>query len=224
MRILVAEDEKDLNGIITKRLLREGHMVDSCYDGEQALLFLSSGEFDVVILDIMMPVRSGLEVLEQMRFRHDTTPVLLLTAKDTVLDKVTGLDLGADDYMVKPFSFEELLARLRLITRKAAGYAQNKFSVGDLVLDAAARTVTRAGKDISLSAKEFAILEYLVRNQGIVLSREKIENHAWDFHYAGGTNVVDVYIRYLRKKIDDGNAIKLIHTVRGVGYVVRYEA
>lgn len=224
MRILVAEDEKDLNRVLTKRLLSAGYSVDSCYNGEDALLFLATGEFDAVIMDIMMPLRSGLEVLQTLRAKNDRTPVLLLTAKDTIQDKVNGLDLGADDYMVKPFSFEELLARIRAMTRKAAGTAQNRFTAYDLVVDPNSRTVTRAGKVISLSAKEFEILEYLIKNQGIVLSREKIENYVWGIHCSGGTNVVDVYIRYLRKKIDEDHPVKLIHTVRAVGYVLRCEA
>ena len=149
------------------------------------------------------------------------TPVLFLTAKDTVEDKVTGLDMGANDYLVKPFAFEELLARIRVITRKTSKQVSSLFSVGDLVMDLSSHRVHRAGKEISLSAKEFALLEYLMRNKGIVLSREKIENNLWNYDYAGGTNAVDVYIRYLRKKIDDDYDVKLIHTVRGTGYVLK---
>lgn len=221
MRILVVEDEKDLNRVIVKRLENEGYSVDSCYNGREALVCLAVGEFDAVIMDIMMPVMSGTEVLKSMRDRDDFTPVLLLTAKDTVRDKVEGLDIGADDYMVKPFSFDELLARIRVMTRKYVGNSKNIFTVGDLEVDTKTCLVTRAGKEISLSAKEYEILEYLVRNKGVVLSREKIENHVWNFDYVGGTNVIDVYIRYLRKKIDDGYENKLIHTVRGKGYVIR---
>ncbi len=221
MRILVAEDEKDLNRIIVKRLQKEGYCVDSCLDGEEALVCLETGEFDTAIMDIMMPGRSGLDVLRSIRSRGISTPVLLLTAKDTVKDKVEGLDLGADDYMIKPFAFDELLARVRVMMRKAVGGLQNQFTVGDLVLDGKRRTVLRAGKEIVLSAREFDILEYLVRNKSVVLSREKIENHVWGLEYSGGTNIVDVYIRYLRKKVDEGFSGKLIHTIRGVGYVVR---
>ena len=221
MRILVVEDEKDLNKIITKRLQNEGYSVDSCFDGEQALLFLSVGEFDAVIMDIMIPVLSGIEVLKKMRSKDDTTPVLLLTAKDSIKDKVKGLDIGADDYMIKPFAFDELLARIRVMTRKAVGQTKNIFTVGELKVDTNSRTVTRSDKEIPLSAKEYEILEYMVRNKGTILSREKIENHVWNFDYSGGTNVIDVYIRYLRKKIDDGYDTKLIHTVRGMGYVIR---
>lgn len=221
MRILVVEDERDLNRVIAKRLQSEGYSVDSSYDGEQALLFLSVGEFDAVIMDIMMPVLSGIDVLKEMRAKDNTTPVLILTAKDSIQDKVDGLDIGADDYMIKPFSFDELLARIRVMTRKAVGQTKNVFTVGDLKVDTNSRTVTRADKEISLSAKEYEILEYMVRNKGTVLSRKKIENHVWNFDYSGGTNVIDVYVRYLRKKIDEGYENKLIHTVRGMGYVIR---
>ncbi len=158
-----------------------------------------------------------------MRERKDHTPVLFLTARDTVEDKVTGLDAGAEDYLVKPFAFDELLARIRVMTRKRAGHSTNVLTAADLTLDAGRHTVTRGGKSIDLSAKEFAILEYMLMNKGLVLSREKIENHIWNFDYAGGSNVIDVYIRYLRKKIDDGEQTKLIHTIRGKGYVLKEE-
>ena len=223
MRILVVEDERDLNRIIAKRLMKEGYSVDCCYDGEEALSYMETGEFDAIILDIMMPKMSGLEVVRTMRARKNTTPVLFLTAKDSVSDRVAGLDVGAEDYLVKPFAFEELLARIRVMVRKQAGEITNIFNIADLSVDIASRKVTRRGDNIELSAKEFDILEYLIRNKGIVLSREKIENHVWNFDYSGGTNVVDVYIRYLRKKIDDPYEDKLIHTIRGAGYVLREE-
>ena len=171
----------------------------------------------------MMPKKDGLTVLREMRSRGDTTPILFLTAKDTIQDKVTGLDMGADDYLVKPFAFEELIARIRAITRTTSGNASNIFQLADLTLDVSARSVTRAGKNITLSAKEFALLEYMMHNKGIVLTREMIENNLWNYDYSGGTNAVDVYIRYLRKKIDDEFDKKLIHTVRGIGYVLREE-
>ena len=221
MRLLIAEDEKALNNVIAKRLTAEGYSVDSCYDGEEALSFIEMGEYDAVILDIMMPILDGLSVLKTMRSEKNSTPVLLLTAKDSIDDRVTGLDAGAQDYLIKPFAFEELLARIRAMTRKTAGNTTNIFEIEDLVLDINSHTVTRGGKNITLSAKEFDILEYMIRNKGIVLSREKIENHVWNFDYCGGTNVVDVYIRYLRKKIDDDFDVKLIETVRGKGYVLR---
>ncbi len=180
-------------------------------------------DYDAIILDIMMPKIDGLEVLRSFRQTGKTTPVLFLTAKDAVPDRVKGLDSGANDYLVKPFSFDELMARLRAIIRNSFGMTDNTVTVADLTMDCAAHTVTRAGQEISLSAKEYALLEYLLQNKGIVLSREKIEDHIWDFDYEGGTNVVDVYIRYLRKKLGDDYDNKLIHTVRGRGYVIREE-
>ncbi len=223
MRILVVEDERDLNRVISKRLESEGYSVDRCFDGEEALDFIDVGEFDAIIMDIMMPRINGIEVLKQMRSRNNTTPVLLLTARDGIGDRVSGLDAGADDYLIKPFAFEELLARIRVMTRKASGNSTNVFSAADLTMDLNSHTVVRGDVNINLSAKEFEILEYLLRNKGIVLSREKIESHVWNFDYSGGTNVVDVYIRYLRKKIDDEFEPKLIHTVRGCGYVLRVD-
>lgn len=221
MRLLVVEDQKDLNKIITKRLTAEGFSVDSCFDGEAVFDYIDTAFYDCIIMDIMMPKQDGLSTLRQMRAEGDMTPVIFLTAKDTVEDKVTGLDLGANDYLVKPFAFEELLARIRVVTRKASGHTSSVFTVGDLVMNLSSHRVHRGGKEISLSAKEFALLEYLMRNKGIVLSREKIENNLWNYDYAGGTNAVDVYIRYLRKKIDDDFDTKLIHTVRGTGYVLK---
>lgn len=220
MRILVAEDEKVLNRMITKTLENEGYSVDSCFDGEEALDFLKMGEFDAAVMDIMMPKINGLDVVKSMRASGNHTPVIFLTARDSISDRVLGLDSGAQDYLVKPFAFEELLARLRVLTRTAAGRDTNLLSLADLTLDTNAKTVRRAGERIELTAKEYELLEYMMYNQGIVLSREKIENHIWNFEYMGGTNVVDVYIRYLRKKIDDPFPKKLIHTVRGLGYVL----
>lgn len=224
MRLLLAEDERDLNRILTKKLTADGYSVDSCFDGEEALDFLHMTEYDAVIMDIMMPKKDGLFVLKQIRKEGNTTPVLFLTAKDSIEDRVLGLDSGANDYLVKPFSLEELRARIRAMLRVKSGSARNIISVADLVLDCSTQVVKRGDREISLSAKEYALLEYLMRNIGIILSREKIENHIWNFDYEGGTNVVDVYIRYLRKKIDEGANVKLIHTVRGRGYVLREEA
>lgn len=220
MRILIAEDERSLNEIIVKKLTSDGYSVDACFDGEEAISVLSYTDYDAVILDIMMPKADGYAVLRSLREAGKTTPVLFLTAKDAVSDRVKGLDSGANDYLVKPFAFEELSARLRAITRVPFGMAENVIAVADLTLDCSRQTVKRAGKDISLSGKEYALLEYLMRNSGLVLSREKIENHIWNFDYEGGTNVVDVYISYLRRKIDDGFDKKLIHTVRSRGYVL----
>ena len=224
MRILFAEDERDLNHIITKKLTSQGYSVDSVYDGEEAIDILFYTDYDAVILDIMMPKADGFAVLRALRSKGKNTPVLFLTARDSVQDRVAGLDSGANDYLVKPFSVEELLARIRAMTRTAFGVSDSLLSVGDLTMDTAAKIVKRGGKEIPLSAKEYALLEYLMHNVGIVLSREKIENHIWNFDYEGGTNVVDVYIRYLRKKIDEEYDKKLIHTVRGRGYVLREEA
>lgn len=223
MRILIAEDQKDLNKILVKKLTAEGYSVDNCFDGEEALDFLAMAQYDGVILDIMMPKMDGLDVVKHMRASGDPTPVLFLTARDSVEDKVKGLDLGANDYLVKPFSFDELMARVRAMTRKTASTNSPVYEAADLRLDTSGHSVTRSGKNIKLSAKEFALLEYLLRNKGQVLSREKIENSLWNFDYEGGTNAVDVYIRYLRKKIDEDFSPRLIHTVRGVGYVLKEE-
>ncbi len=223
MRLLVAEDQKDLNEILTKTLIKNHYSVDSCYDGEEALSFLEMAEYDAVILDIMMPRRNGLEVLKELRRSGSSVPVLLLTARDSIQDRVAGLDAGADDYLIKPFAFEELLARIRTMLRKKEGRAHNILQAADLVVDLDTRTVMRGSVPIALSSREFSILEYLITNQGVVLSRDRIEQHIWNYDYEGGSNVVDVYIRYLRKKIDDGFEPRLIHTVRGVGYVLKAE-
>nr|WP_294489553.1 response regulator transcription factor [uncultured Anaerosporobacter sp.] len=224
MRILVVEDERDLNSIIVKRLNKAGYSVDSCYDGEEALDYMRLGEYDVILLDIMLPKMNGLDVVRTLRKKRDKTPVLLLTAKDAIEDRVIGLDSGADDYLVKPFAFEELLARVRVLTRRSIEEVTNVFTVANLSVDCDTRIVKRGETVIPLSSKEFSVLEYLIRNQGIVLSRAKIEQHIWNFDYEGGSNVIDVYIRYLRKKIDQDFEPKLIHTIRGAGYVLRDEA
>ena len=221
MRILVAEDERDLNEILCKKLRSEDYCVDGCYDGEEALDYLASVEYDAVILDIMMPKRNGLQVVEQLRRQGDHTPVLFLTARDSIDDRVTGLDAGADDYLVKPFAFDELLARLRVMTRKWGGERSNLFTIDDLTLDIRSKRVERGGVELKLSAKEYALLEYLIRNKGVVLSRIQIEENIWGFDYEGSSNIVDVYIRYLRRKIDKDHPIKLIHTIRGSGYVLK---
>lgn len=221
MRILIAEDQKDLNKILMKKLTAEGYSVDTAFDGEEALDFIRMADYDGMILDINMPKKNGLEVVETIRKTGNHTPVLFLTARDSIEDKVTGLDIGANDYLVKPFSFEELMARVRALTRKTAESNTPIYRLCDLTLNSSSHTVTRGGQDIKLSAKEFSLLEYLFRSQGKVVTRESIENNLWNFDYEGGTNAVDVYIRYLRKKIDEGFEPKLIHTVRGVGYVLR---
>ncbi|MCI8319186.1 MAG: response regulator transcription factor [Lachnospiraceae bacterium] len=223
MRILIAEDEKDLNALLKKRLEEQSYSVDACFDGQEAIDYIACTEYDVIMLDIMMPKKSGLEVLKALRQKNRRTPVLLLTAKDSIEDRVIGLDAGADDYMVKPFAFEELLARIRVMLRKHSGQLSNLLRAGNLTMDLSSHTVTRGEQKIVLSAKEFALLRYLMMNQGNVLSRDQIEQHIWNYDYAGSSNMVDVYIRYLRKKIDDPFSSKLIHTVRGTGYVLREE-
>lgn len=220
MRILVAEDEKLLNEMITKTLVGEGYCVDSCFNGEEALCYLRMGEFDAVIMDIMMPKVDGITAVKTMRLNKNSTPVIFLTAKDSIDDRVMGLDAGAEDYLVKPFAFAELLARLRALTRRSVGNNTNIYTAADLTLDTKSKTIRRGDTIIPLTAKEYDILEYLMYNKGIILSREKIENHVWNFDYSGGTNVVDVYIRYLRKKIDAPYEKKLIQTVRGFGYMI----
>lgn len=223
MRILVVEDEKDLNRILVKRLRLEGYAVDGCTSGTQALEYLSSAAFDAVVLDWMLPGLSGLEVVRAIRLRYPQTAVLMLTAKDQVSDKVTGLDAGADDYLVKPFATEELLARLRMLLRRSGPQNSVILTVGDLSVDPLSRSVTRAGQRIPLSAKEYAVLEVLIRNTGKVLSRELIQDKIAGFDAEIGSNLVDVYIRFLRRKLDEPFDTKLIHTVRGVGYVLRSE-
>ena len=221
MRILVVEDERDLNRIITKKLKVEGYSVDACFDGEEALNYIDMISYDAIIMDIMMPVKNGYEVLEEIRKNGKTVPVLLLTAKDALEDRVYGLDIGADDYLIKPFHFEELLARLRVMIRRNHGSVSNRLQVANLSLDLDTRQVKRGEKLIELSAKEFALLEYMMQNAGIVLSRDRLEEHIWNYDYQGASNMIDVYIRYLRIKIDNEFEPKLIHTVRGVGYVLK---
>ena len=223
MRILVAEDEKSLNRIIAKQLKASGYSVDCAFNGEEAYDLIGVTDYDAAVFDVMMPKIDGFALLKKIRNEGSNLPVLFLTARDSIEDRVEGLDIGADDYLVKPFAFEELLARIRVIIRKNSVSKSNIISVADLTVDISSRKVTRDGKDISLSAKEYELLQYLAVNNGIVLNREKIEDHIWNYDYEGGTNVVDVYIRYLRKKIDDGFDKKLIHTVRGMGYVLREE-
>lgn len=224
MRVLIADDEKDLNSVISKTLRDEGYAVDSVYDGNSALEYLEAASYDAAVLDIMMPGIDGIEVIRRFRSSGGTTPILLLTARDSVNDRVNGLDSGADDYLVKPFMFPELLARLRVLLRyKTAGERSAILRCGPLTLDPASHKVTRSGRPIDLSAKEFSILEYMMRNCGMILSRDSIRSHIWSWDYEGESNVVDVYIRYLRKKIDDGEPLKLIHTIRGAGYMITGE-
>lgn len=221
MRLLVVEDQKDLNEIIVRKLTNEHYSVDACYTGDDALDFIRCAEYDGIILDIMLPGVTGIGVLREMRTAGNNTPVLLLTAMGTVEDRVAGLDAGADDYLVKPFDFNELLARVRAIVRRGGERAGNVMTSGDLTLDSASRTVTRGGQEIKLTAKEFDILEYLMQNQGRVLSRDKLSNHIWNYDYDGGSNVIDVYMYHLRRKIDKDFDEKKIQTVKGAGYMIK---
>ena len=221
MRILVVEDEADLNLLLCKVLTKAGYTVDGCMDGEEAEDHLLGAEYDGILLDVMLPKKDGYTLIRELREKGADTPVLFLTARDSVADRVHGLDLGADDYLVKPFDFDELLARIRAMTRKHAGQRTNRIAVGDLVVDSQTRRVTRGGEEISLLPKEFSILEYLARNQEKVVSREQIEDRIWNYEFSGSSNNVDGYMSRLRKKIDGDRPVRLLHTVRGAGWVLR---
>ena len=222
MKILIVEDEEKLARFVELELMHEGYETAKAFDGRTGLEMAETGEFDLVLLDIMLPELSGTEVLRRLRKKSDI-PVILLTARDSVMDKVSGLDSGADDYITKPFSIEELLARTRAALRKKSAHssAAQILCTGLLSLDAAAHTVTYDGKEIVLTNKEFGLLKKLLENKSIVLSRETLLEDVWGFDYMGETNIVDVYIRYIRSKIDDVFGVKIIQTVRGVGYVIR---
>lgn len=221
MKILVVEDEKDLNRVITKHLKKNNYSVDSCFDGEQALDYVLYGEYDLIITDIMMPKVDGYQFIKQLRNKKNTTPVIMLTAKDSLDDKVLGLDSGADDYIVKPFEFAELLARIRVLMRRNYGFTTNIIQVDDVVLDISKKLVTRSGKSISLTGKEYEVLEYLFKNKQGIISREQILNHVWDYDYEGASNIIDVIIKNIRKKLDVGSKKPIIHTKRGLGYFVK---
>lgn len=223
MRLLIVEDEVNLLNILKKRLEKAHYSVDACENGTEAWDYIRMTPYDGIVLDIMLPGKDGISILKDMRKMGNHTPVLLLTAKDSISDRVNGLDSGADDYLVKPFAFEELLARIRVMLRKHTEVKPEEevLSIGDLSMDLKTHKIFRGGNEIKLSSKEFAVLEYLLRNQGKVLSRDQIEQHVWNYDYMGGSNMVDVYIRYLRKKVDETQEKKLIHTVRGAGYVLR---
>ena len=223
MKLLIAEDEEDLNRIIAMKLRGEGYEVDCCFDGEEALEHLLYAEYDAAVLDIAMPVMDGLETVKRLRSQGKTTPVIFLTARDTVLDRIEGLDAGASDYVVKPFSFDELLARIRAVMRTARGSVSEVYELDDLSLNTRSHIVARAGKQIDLTGKEYRLLEYLLTNKNQILSRERILNHVWGYDFEGSGNVVDVYLNYVRKKIEADGQRKLIHTVRGIGYVMRVE-
>ncbi|PRX31046.1 winged helix family two component transcriptional regulator [Orenia metallireducens] len=218
MRLLIVEDEYHLAEVLQKGLKEDGYAVDTVNNGEEALDLATVIEYDLIILDLMLPVKSGLEVLRELRDQGNKVPVLILTAKESIEDKVRGLDLGADDYLTKPFAFAELRARIRALFRRKLDESNNVLKIDNLVLDTITHKVTRAGKEIELTVKEYSVLEYLMRNRGQVLNRTQIEEHVWDYRYGSNSNIVDVYIRYLRKKIDKDFDRKLIETVRGRGY------
>jgi two-component system copper resistance phosphate regulon response regulator CusR len=219
MRILVIEDEKRIADFLGRGLESAGYAVDLAYDGKRGLAFTHDSDYDLIILDLNLPDMDGLEVLERIRNRKVSPPVLILSARNAVDDRVKGLELGADDYLVKPFAFVELLARVRALLRRGQPTPE-RLQLGDLSLDCIRRKVTRAGQNIELAPKEFSILEYMMRNPGRPLSRTMIVEHVWDMDYDGLTNIVDVYIRHLRSKIDEGFSTRLIHTVRGIGYMM----
>ena len=224
MKLLIAEDDADLNEIIVKKLRAEGFEVDFCFDGEAAVEKMLYADYDAAVLDIMMPRMDGIEAVRMLRAKGNATPVLFLTARDSIADKVEGLNIGASDYVVKPFSFDELIARIRAVTRTAAGAPSALLSLADLTLDLNSHIVRRGGSEITLTGREYALLEYMMINRGMILSRDRIVSHVWGYAYEGGANIVDVYMNYLRKKIDEGHAVKLIHTARGIGYVLRENA
>lgn len=221
MRILVCEDEKDLNRLICNTLIRAGYSVDYCYNGEDALDYVANADYDCILLDIMMPKLDGYGVLKYLRQNNKNFPVIFLTAKDAIEDRITGLDLGADDYLVKPFDFNELLARIRAATRKYGTQKTSVYSLADLSVDTATHIVKRGNQEIKLSAKEYSILEYLIMHKETIVTRNQLENHIWNYDYVGGSNVVDVYITYLRRKIDNNFENKLLHTIRGTGWILK---
>lgn len=223
MKILVVEDEKKVASFIKKGLEEEYYSVDLAYDGKEGLKLALNEEYDLMIFDIMIPLRDGIALLKDIRSEKINTPVLLLTAKDTVKDKVEGLDSGADDYLTKPFAFEELLARIRALLRRSEGSKSLSLNAGDLVLDTQSHKVTRSGVEITLTPKEYSILEYLLRNKNRVISRTLLSEHVYDYHFDSDTNIIDVYINKLRNKIDKQFDNALLHTIRGVGYIIKDE-
>ncbi len=221
MKILLIEDEKKVASFIKRGLEEEYFTVDVAYDGEMGEFMALTSDYDLIILDILLPKKNGLDVLKSLRANKIDTPILILTAKGSVEDRVEGLNSGADDYLTKPFAFAELLARVRSLLRRASSEKSNVIKVADLELDLIKHIAKRGDKIIELTAKEYALLEYLMRNKGRVLTRTMIAEHIWDYHFDTGSNVIDVYVRRLRKKVDEGFDKKLIHTVRGVGYIIK---
>lgn len=221
MKLLIIEDEKKVAKFIEQGLREENYELACAYDGEQGLEMALTGEFDGIVLDLMLPKRDGISLLREFRARGMTTPVLILTAKGTTQDKITGLDSGADDYLAKPFHFEELTARIRSMLRRSSVEKSTQLRVGDLVLDSITRKAKRGSSDIELTAREYALLEYLMRNADRVLSRSVITQHVWNYNFAVDSNLVDVYINRLRNKVEVDGGSRLIHSIRGVGYVMR---
>jgi heavy metal response regulator len=223
MRILVIEDEKKVAHFIKKGLEEEHYAVDTAYDGEMGLYHAEINEYDLIVLDLMIPKMDGLEVLKRLRGNKNNVPILVLTARDSVEDIVKGLDSGCDDYLTKPFEFIEFLARIRALLRREKKEKEPLLKIADLTLSLVTHKVTRRGKEIELTSKEYALLEYFMRNPDKVLTRTMISEHVWDYHFDSMTNVIDVYVNYLRKKIDKDFEPKLIHTIRGVGYILKRE-
>jgi DNA-binding response OmpR family regulator len=218
MRVLLVEDNRRLSQTLKGGLEEDGYAVDPAYDGAEGEELASITPYDLIILDIMLPVKNGLEVCRSLRLKRVNSPILMLTARDAIEDRVTGLDAGADDYLVKPFAMKELRARLRALLRRETPSKTGELKVGDLVLDPSTHTVSRSGEEIQLTSKEFALLEYFMRNPNRLITREMAEAHIWSYDFIAGSNVVDVYIRRLRRKIDDNHSIKLLETIRGSGY------
>jgi DNA-binding response OmpR family regulator len=221
MRVLVVEDSRRLAGIIKRGLLEEGYAVDNAYDGEEAEYMAETTPFDIIVLDIMLPKKDGVAVCRDLRAKNVNTPILMLTAKDSVEDKVIGLDSGADDYLVKPFAFSELLARLRALLRREVLPKTQRFQVGDLTLDPQSREVWRDGGRLELTAKEYSIVEYFMRRPNAVVTRTMLGESVWDYEFDGLSNIIDVYVRRIRQKIDRDGQPSLIQTVRGAGYRLR---
>ena len=221
MRILIVEDEKKVAAFIKKGLEEETYAVDIAADGEEGLYMVGQNQYDLIILDLMLPKINGLDILSNLRAKKNSIPILLLTAKDSVEDKVKGLNLGADDYLTKPFAFSELLARIRVLLRRGKVESKTTLEIADLTLNLVSHKVRRGDEEIELTGKEYSLLEYFMRNQEKVLTRTMIAEHVWDYNFDTFTNVIDVYVNHLRKKIDKNFSTKLLHTLRGVGYVMK---
>ena len=224
MRLLVVEDQKDLNEIISRKLAKEGYAVDSCFDDKEALLYIEGAEYDGIVMDILLPEMSGIDVLKKMRSHGDDTPVLLLTALGEIEDRVAGLDAGADDYLVKPFDFDELLARIRTMIRRRGSQFSSIIKYKDLTVNTASHEVKRGDKIVELTAREYNILEYMLHNIGRAVTRDNLSSHVWNYDYDGGSNVIDVYVHRLRKKLDaaaNEDSEKIVETIKGVGYIIK---